>query len=266
MQRFATRALVVLGGAVAATAAAWLISSATASADTLPGGIPVSGADPVAALTSTAPADPAASTDPTGLTQPVTATATALHTAVTTLAAPPQPPTLPPPPPPPASVSTGWTTVTDQLGTALGHLGQPVNLPGAGQPPAAGTPGSTHPGPIGQPISAVPHQLRTQAQPLAAPSAVASPAAPNQLVHSARAPGRHRGGHRSAEPRHAPIPATVPSGPTGSTGTQQAPTGTGAADRADLPVLPGLTRLGTRRPTVLGRRVTDQQQPGTTPD
>jgi len=37
VSRLVTRTLLVLGGTVAATAIGWLISSATASADTLPG-------------------------------------------------------------------------------------------------------------------------------------------------------------------------------------------------------------------------------------
>lgn len=241
MSRLVGRTLCVLGGTIAATALGWLLSSATASADTLPDlSVPGTHAAPVAAP------------DVTGVLGGVDRTVGV--------------PTLPPPP----AVTTALTGAMTQLDR---HV--PVGGDVAVTPPAAAWPAMPPQAPTAVPAAAGrsgPPIDRAAARSITAATAVAPiPPGPATVVrpvpHPAGAPAT--GSFTLPGPPAAPAPwspVTVPAAPGGSVGGG-APGGAGPVVDASgvLPatVLDTVCLAPVRVPT---RRVPAGKQPGITPD
>lgn len=245
LPRLACRALLVLGGAVLATAAGWLISTASASAATLPG----------------LPANPVAGTVRAVHQTTAALSATAVSVAHTQSAPLPHTP-------------DGVRKVTAALSGAVGRLGahmpaKPVPVP---VPPTASTaPAGHHVAPATHPATASrvspTHHVATRSTPAAhahpapvrhahvAPSGrVAHPAAPARPV----LPGLPAPGPWS--------PVTVPAPGSGGAGATGTGGGLGFADHTGaLPVAAPLAERSAplTGPVVLG---TPGRQPGTTPD
>lgn len=232
------RVLIVLGGAVAATAVGWLISSATAGADTLPAAPP-----PVlgAALGSVG--------TPTESTVPASATTAAL------------------------ALPDGVRGVTRALGSAVRQLGDhvPVDRTVVVAPltvlPSTKAPVSTHAGQSG------PAGGSTSARALPATAAVPQPA-PIGSGTAQRTQVQPPAGPRSpARPGTPAVPAapvpfgpvTVPAAPTGGVGSAGVG-GIGFADHSGTFLVPRLDSDRVAPTTDAHGHGTTGRQPGITPD
>lgn len=244
MARLLTRVLVILGGTVAATALGWLISSATASAATLPDlNLPGTHANPAAPVTS----------------------------ALTSLTLPAGPaPTVPKLPSPPAGTAS-MSGVAGELRTAMSRLGSRIPVdralpvtPLTAQPPASLSAPAGRSGPVSGPAAARPLTAVTTVAPVPAGSAtvvrflsrqvtgLVSPAAPRPVP---------------SMPNPAPwSPVTVPAAPGGSVGGATGAGGLGLVDTSGTFPVPGLDVVRAIPVTVPLGRVTAGKQPGITPD
>jgi hypothetical protein len=243
--RLLTRVLFVIGGTVAATALGWLISSATASAATLPD----THAGPVAPVTGlldkiTLPAAPAA-TVPNLPAGPASAV-----------------PKLPAPP------AAEMSRVAGALRTAVSQLGSRVPAvpvtPLAARPPTSPSAPVGRSGSVSGPAPARPLSTATTVTPIASSSATV-----------VRSLSRQAGGPvPPPAPRPVPTvpnpapwsPVTVPAAPGGSVGGATGAGGLGLVDTSGTFPVPGLDVVRVVPVTVPLGRVTTGKQPGITPD
>jgi hypothetical protein len=240
--------LVVLGGAVAATAVGWLISSAAAAADTLPVHPP--------SVVGTA-------LDSVGLP----AESNAAPHEVPALPAPPAPAALPLP------GADGVRGVTRALGSAVSQLGDrvPVDrtvvVPPLTVLPSTKAPVSTHAGQSG------PAGGPTLARALRGAAAARQPA-PTGSVAAQHSQVRPPAGPRSPAPPRIPAvpsapapfsPVTVPAAPTGGVGSAGVG-GIGFADHSGTFLVPRLDSDRVVPTTDTRGHGTTGRQPGITPD
>jgi len=236
--RLLTRVLFVLGASVAATALGWLISSATASAATLPD-LNVPG-------THAAPAAPV-----TGLLDGIT-----LPTGPASA--------MPKLPPPPSAVG-----VTGELRTAVSQLGSRVPVaravpvaPLTAQPPTSPSAPAGQSGPVSGPAPARSLPTVTTVAPVPA-----APAVVRSLVRQAAALVPPVPQQIPTMPNPVPwSPVTVPAAPGGSVGGATGAGGLGLVDTSGTFPVPGLDIVRVIPVTVPLGRVTAGKQPGITPD
>jgi hypothetical protein len=294
MPRLLSRTLFVLGGAVAATATAWLISSATATAATMPtsgSAAPASGAlsgavsdvahpDGTTSPTALVTHDPVALPGSSALPGPVTLPG---PSALPTLAALHAPRALAGVPiltlPANHDPAAGVGDVTGELRTAVSQIGShvPVSRGVAVTPlpvrPRTSTPASAPAGRSG-PVSgqAVSRPLPTATAVAARPVQVGPATAARSVVeHPA-----HRRAHpvRSAVPTSPAAPAptpwspvTVPAAPGGGgPGGTPGAGGVGLVEQPGAPQVPGPDAIRVVPVTAPLGRATSGKQPGITPD
>jgi hypothetical protein len=239
MTRLLTRVLFVLGGTVAVTALGWLISSATASAATLPDlNVPGTHAGPAAPVT--------------GLLDKITLPAAPASTV----------PKLPPPP------AAEMSRVAGALRSAVSQLGSRV--PAVPVTPLAARPPTSLSAPAGRSGSV---SGSAPARPL--PTVTTAAPAPAGSATVVRSLSRQAGGPvPPAAPRPGPTmpnpapwsPVTVPAAPGGSVGGATGAGGLGLVDTSGTFPVPGLDILRVVPVTVPLGRVTAGKQPGITPD
>lgn len=243
VSRLVTRTLLVLGGTVAATVVGWLISSATASADTLP--------DLAVPGTHAGPA-------------PVSATVTGMLDAVGV-------PAIPPPPTVAGALRGAVTQIGDQV---------PVGRDLSVTPLAAWSATPPHPSPGPVPAAASqsgPAIGSATARPITAETTVAPiPPGPATVVR----PVTHAGPVPLAVPASlappapgSPVapapwsPVTVPAAPVGgSVGNAPGGAGLGLAEASGVLPVPGLDVVRVLPVTARPGQVTAGKQPGITPD
>jgi hypothetical protein len=242
MARLLTRVLFVIGGTVAATALGWLISSATASAATVPGlNIPGTHANPTGAVTG-------------------------VLTSLTLPAAPaPTVPAVPKLPAPPAGTAS-MSGVAGALRTAVGRLSVDRAAPVApliAQPPTSTSAPAGQSGPASGPAPTRP--LPTVAT--VAPAPAGSAAVVESLSRQVTGPVLPAAPHPTA-PNPVPwSPVTVPAAPSGGTvGGTTGAGGLGLVDTSGTFPVPGLDVVRVIPVTVPLGRVTTGKQPGITPD
>ena len=235
--RLLTRVLFVLGGTVAATALGWLISSATASAATLPD-LNVPG-------THAAPAAPV-----TGLLDGITLPAGPASTM----------PKLPPPPSA-AGVAGELRTAVSQLGSRVPVRALPV-APLTAQPSTSPSTPAGQSGPVSGPAPARSLPTVTTVAPVPA-----APAVVRSLVRQAAALVPPVPQQIPTMPNPVPwSPVTVPAAPGGSVGGATGAGGLGLVDTSGTFPVPGLDIVRVIPVTVPLGRVTAGKQPGITPD
>ena len=240
MSRLAVRALLVLGGAVAATVIGWLVTSATASADILP--VP-----PVASVVDT-----------------LTATAGPVKPADL--------PARPDLPATPITLSDGVRGVTGALKGAVRQLGDPAPVDRTVVAPALTALSPTTPmssATAGQSGSA---GGRTPATPLPGSAATAPAPAPSGTAtarHTVRPPA---GRSTPASPTVAAVPTPPapwpPAGPPSAPGGTAAP-GAGGIGLVDTTgTVPAATNATVRFRSAAARprQLLTRRQPGITPD
>jgi hypothetical protein len=295
MPRLLSRTLFVLGGAVATTAAAWLISSASASADTMPGtpaagpltgtvsdtasgahGGPVSGS-----LTSVGV--PAGSGEVPALPHPALPSPSTLPSSSTL----PHPPALPGAPALPSALTLpanhdpadGVSGVTGELRSAVSQIGthMPVDrgvsvapLPAWPSTPAPVSTSTGRSGQVGGPADA---GSRPVVPAVVAPLIEAGPAAAvRHVVDRSTARPVHPAGpvapSAPAAPNPTPwSPVTMPAAPGGGGfGGATGSGGDGMIDQSGAPHVPGLDVIRVVPVTASLGRVTAGKQPGITPD
>ncbi|HEX5404050.1 MAG TPA: hypothetical protein VFX16_17320 [Pseudonocardiaceae bacterium] len=241
--RLLCRALLVLGGAVLATAAVWLISSASASAGTLP--VP-----PATVLDSVA------------------------HSAADVVAPVVHPATVPAPAALPSQAAGGVRGVTGALRTAVSQLGAHVPAKNVVEPAPAARPAT--PGDVSTLVdrsTRAVDRVRHRALPTAAATGTAPTRAGFVLVR--RLSNRSRTGATPTAVPTPPVlpvpvpwsPITVPGAP-GGTGGAGAPGGggLGLVDQTGTLPVPGLDLVRVVPVTAPLGRVTAGRQPGITPD
>jgi hypothetical protein len=242
LPRLLWRALFVLGGAVLATVAAWLISSASASADTLP--------VPPATVVDTV--------------------ANAASDALTSVTAPAKA-AVPPPAALPSQAAGGVGRVTGALRTAVSQLGDHVPTKSVVVPALAAQPST--------PTAVSTQAGRTQHRSLPRQAAATGMApASTGAVPVQRSKGRSRAGAAPVAVPAVPVlpvlpvptpwsPVTVPTAPSGSGGAG-APggAGIGLVDQTGAYPVPGLDLVQVVPVTSPLGRVTSGRQPGITPD
>jgi hypothetical protein len=253
LRRVLSRAAVVLGGAVAGTAAAWVLSMSAASADTLPQA-PIQPVVPVVG-TLTAPGQlPAAE-----IGQSIGHVAAAADAV------------LPEPPAPPKELGEVGKHVQGAVQQVTTTLARPVHAEHSDVTTSAGLRMLT-PGDVQAPAAVLPAEAAAQP----APADVE-----NQISVTARKTGRHAatGSSRYAPPRdqepHLPAlpPLPAPLAPPAAPAASCVSCGNGPND--DLGVLVAYTGLSSRSglATEGGLRMVTQhvatavgEQPGVTPD
>jgi hypothetical protein len=284
LRRMLSRGLFVVGGTVAATATAWLISSAPASADTLPAAPapPVASSGVLGAVTGTT----------SGTTSLVTGTVEQLAAPVAQVAAPVAHTVTPvvtqtaaavlAPPAAPAKLDkvTGALTdtvhqlrLTDDL---AGHLAAPDVTAGLTRilPVAAPTtrPVAPSTGHQTAPTAAAPPAAHPVVGSSTAPTAALSTAHAGRRPAHATALGLHHSAGGSPATRHsshrAPAPFAPPASPASSSGNggQQGPGNPTVGVAFGLPAVPGLNVVRVPAPTDAPAPVMPGKQPGVTPD
>jgi len=240
VSRLVTRTLLVLGGTVAATAVGWLISSATASADTLPDlAVPGTHADPA----------------------PVSTTVTGMLDAVRV-------PAISPPP----AVAGALRGAVTQLGNHV-PVGRdiPVTPLAAWSVPSPQAP-RTVPAAASQSGPAI----GSAARPITAETTVA-PIPPGPATVVQRYGVTHADPGPSAVPAFLTLPApgsppapwspmTVPAAPAGSVGNAPGGAGLGLADASGVLPVPGLDVMRALPVTARPGQATAGKQPGISPD
>jgi hypothetical protein len=268
MPRLLSRALLVLGGATVATAAAWLLSSGTAAADPMPS-VPQA---PAGATHVVSTSDSAATPFETPLSTAVSSVADPVTDAGSTAVEPVTQPSqhaLPLPLPLPTAGSTGLDSLTTGLRATVGQLGDklPVSkdLPTQLVQHLGRTPVSTPAVPVvAVPVApATPRHLPLQPVPFAA-----------QHSHLAEHPGdvspapHGERGTPLAPGNTAPaVPLTVPAMPGGSgTGGFASPAGLGLPSGSAGYLFPELHVIDVLAPAAVPASVMPGKQPGVTPD
>jgi hypothetical protein len=265
MPRLLSRALLVLGGAVAATATAWLITSAPASADALPAlpGIP--------GISSPSP-------DLTAVTGAVSDTLTSV--GVPSVRAHPAAVPLP------AQAAAKVRGVTGELRAAVGKLGYRVHVAKdidrdidraidkdltAAAPPLTVLPSTPQvvPTPAGRsPARTLPIAAAT----IVAPVPVGPPVAQRSGDRPSPRPSTHTTPHTAVLTPSSPVapaqwaPATLPSAPAGGGAGAPGPGGLGLLDTAGAFPVPGLDLVCAVPVTTPLGTGTAGRQPGSTPD
>jgi hypothetical protein len=264
MPRLLSRALLVLGGATAATATAWLLSSGTAAADTMPSApqVPAGVTHVVSTSDSSAtPFETPLSTAVSSATDPVT---DAGSTAVDAVTQPSQHAL-----PLPAADSTGLDQLTTGLRATVGQLGDrlPVSkdLPAQLVQHLGRTPVSTPAVPVvAAPVApATPRHLPMQPVPFAGQHSHLADHAGDLF------PAQHGESGTPLAPGHtAPaVPLTVPGMPGGSgTGSFAGPAGLGLPSGAPGYLFPELHVIDVLAPATVPSAVMPGKQPGVTPD
>jgi hypothetical protein len=263
MPRLLSRALLVLGGTAAATAAAWLLSSGTASADQLP---PVPQAP--AGVTVATPFETPLSSAVSSVADPVT---DAGSKAVDVVTVPSQHDVLPLPAVPADStglgkLTTGLQATVGQLGDRLPvskdlptqlvqHLGRPVSTP-------------AQPGDAVAIVPTTPRHLPMQPVPFAG---LHSHLAANPGDVSGAGQDDHGTPHAPGSPGNStPFgPLTVPAMPGGSgsgAGGLAGPAGLGLTSGTAEHLFPRLHVVDVLAPATVPAAVMPGKQPGVTPD
>jgi hypothetical protein len=261
MPRLLSRALLVLGGATAATAATWLLSSGAASADPLPSvpSVPAATAHALSTSdTAAVPFETPLSTTVSSVAAPVTE---AGSTAVDAVTVPSQHEVLE------TSSSAGLDQLTTGLRGAVGQLDDRL-------PVSRDLPGQL-----------IQHLTRTPIATPAAPS-VATPA-PTTARHVKVQAGQHSrvGGvvgriagpfagergrpHGPHNPGSVPLgPLTVPAmpGTSGNGGGLAGPAGLGLTTGGTEAIFPDLHVVDVLTPAIEPAPVLPGKQPGVTPD
>lgn len=271
MPRLLSRALLVLGGATAATAAAWLLSSQTAAADSLPS-VPATTVQAVSTAstsdTAAAPFETPLSTTVSSVADPVTY---AGSTAVNAVTEPSQHAVLPLPAVP-DTTSAGLGQLTTGLRGTVGQLDErlPVgrDLPAQLIQHLTRTPVATPAAPsvaVPVPASTTPHRITVQDGPFA-----------GQHSRIGGVVGQDAGGFAGDRGTpHAPRnPGSVPFGPLvpampgngGNGGGFAGPAGLGLASGATEAILPELHVVDVLGPAIEPVPVLPGKQPGVTPD
>jgi hypothetical protein len=234
--RLLCRVLVVVGGAVVATVAAWLISSATASADPLP-----PPADPVAAVVG--------------------------HT----LGAVGVPETVATPTVPvelrhaPTQVAARVRGVTSALRTTVGQLGHQV-------PPVVDVPTTpTRPATPARPVRLTQHHdvRHATTTPVAAAHRPAPVAVARQVPHVrpvAVTPAHHPAAPSTPRPAAPWSPVPAPAAPSGSGVGAPGAGGLAPADDSGAPSVPGLDLIRVVPASTPFGRASAGRGPGSTPD
>ena len=262
LRRLVTRAVLVLGGAAAATAAAWAIGTATAAADQLPlppvdsiGGVVGSG------VTAGAPAR--AVDAATGALDPVT------HDALSAMKTAP----VPQLPPPPADLAT----VTEQVRTAVLGVGArlaPSWTPAPGLLPAPATliGGDTAPAALA-PQAAMSTAVDPRIDDPQGPAPVSNPVAPARSAHPGSVFPRVVTGHpvpeRTTDPGHGLPPAVPFAPPAGSPDSGGHATGGlagGPGVGTSAVVVPAGVISRPVNPAGVHASIAPGEAPGTTPD
>ena len=277
MPRLLSRALLVLGGVTAATAAAWLLSSGTASADPLPS-VPQVPALTASALSTSDSAGTAVASKPfeTPLSTAVSSAADPVteagSTAVNAVTKPSQHAVLPLSAVP-ATTPADLDQLTTGLRAAVGQLGDrlPVSpglsdqlLPHLGRTPVS-TP--TVPSVVAPADSSTPRHLPMQAAPFAGAHSRAG-----GVLGQVDGPGQGDGGkplaqHKSGNSPFSPL--TVPGMPGGSGSGSvgfAGPAGVGLPSGSPAHLFPELHVLDVLAPAIEPVRVMPGKQPGVTPD
>lgn len=243
LPRLLSRALLVLGGAVLATAAGWLISTASASAATLPG----------------LPTNPVADTVRATVHQTTAALSATADSVARSKSAP-----LPHTP-------DGVRKVTGALSGAVGRLGAHVPVKPVSVPALPTAPAGHHVAPAPHSATAsravpTPH-LAVRSKP-AAPAHPApvrrAPAAPSVHVAQPTAPARPVLPGLPAPNPWSPV--TVPAPSSGGAGATGAGGGLGFADHTGALPVPALHVERIAPLTAPAGLDTPGRQPGTTPD
>jgi hypothetical protein len=285
VRRVVSRGLLVVGGVVAGTAAAWLLSSATASAETQPHPLSHPGLGSVDVPSAEVPSVDGAKASLTqnflarNATKAVKDVDKVVKKTVHAVTAPSAAP---------VDLSTvvgdldaslhgddaqtaGLGALGDQAKDAFTQVGEDlaerfglrsggqVDVPGEGVPPVAdGQPGDSSPivGPVSHPQPVV--------GPRAATDGFTAPALQDRL----RMGGLNRGSPATPEPLRAPVsPLPAPLGTSGHSSSSG-----GGQDGPAFGALPSngfravLAVIGTSRPAVAGAPVHTGAQPGNTPD
>jgi hypothetical protein len=238
LPRLLCRALLVLGGALGASVIGWLITSATASADTLP--VP-----PVASVVD----------------------------MVTQAGAPAKPAGLPATTAPLALPAAGMAGVTGALGGAVRQLGDHVRMDRTVAAPTLAAPASTTAVMSTSAGQSGPAGGRIHPRTLPGPAAVTTPPTPSGTVaprHSVRPPADLRFPALPTIPTRptAPVPwspVSVPATPNGGAGMAGA-SGLGFVDANGAPPAPRLDLVRVVPVTTAPRQLTAGRQPGITPD
>ena len=283
MPRLLSRALLVLGGATAATAAAWLLSSGTASADPLPSvpqvpavsapALSTSDAANTAAAAASNPFETPLSTAVSSVADPVT---DASSTAVTSVTEPSQHAVLPLPADATAlgtaTTPAGLGQLTSGLRDAVGRLGDrlpvspalPVQLvQHLGHAPVS-TPAV--PNVVAPADSSTPRHLPMQAEPFAGQHGRAG-----GVLGHVEGPSQGDRGTPLAphNPGNSPLsPLSVPGMPggSGSGGGVAGPAGVGLPSGVPAHFFPELHVIDVLAPATEPARVMPGKQPGVTPD
>lgn len=256
MPRLLSRALLVLGGATAATAAAWLLSSGTASAAEMP----------------SVPQVP-------GITAPVTSTSdmgvsTTVSSVADAVTEPSQHAVLPLPAVPavPAAAPAGLGQLTTGLRDTVGRLGDklPVDkdLPTQLVQHLGRTPVSTPAVPtVAVPVLPTPRHLPMQPAPFAGQHGKTGGVADQTGGAHSDANGAPRAPHN---PGNSPFgPLTVPAMPGGNGSGNSGfagPAGVGLASGIAEHLFPELHVVDVLAPAIEPARVMPGKQPGVTPD
>ena len=269
--RLLSRALLVLGGATAATAAAWLLSSQTASAD------PLSSVPSVPA--ATAPAMSTSDTTATPFETPVSTTVSSVadpvtdagSTAITAVTEPSQHAVLPLPTVP-DTTSAGLGRLTTGLRGTVGQLDErlPVDrdLPAQLIQHLTRTPVSTPAAPsvaLPVPSSTVPHRITGQDGPFAGQHSRIGGVVGEAAEPFAGDRGRP---HTPHDPGSVPFGPLVPAmpGTGGNGGGFAGPAGLGLTSGAAEAILPELHVVDVLAPAIEPVPVLPGKQPGVTPD
>ena len=281
VRRVVSRGLLVVGGVVAGTAAAWLLSSATASAEAQPHPLAHPGLGSVAVPSAAAAKaslteNPLARNATKAVEDVDTVVKTTVHTVTAHSAAPVDLSTVvgdldatlhged-------ADPATGLGALGDQAKEAFNQFGADLaqkfgwrsggqaDVPSEDVPPVAdGQPGDSSPivGPASHP--------QPVAGPRVATDGITAPAVQDRL----RMGGLNRGSPTTPEPLRAPVsPLPAPLGTSGHSSSSA-----GGQDGPAFGALPSngfrtlLAVIGTSRPAVAGAPVHTGAQPGNTPD
>ena len=277
MPRLLSRALLVLGGATAATAAAWLLSSGTASADPLPSvpGVPAVTAPAMSISDSGAAATPfhtPLSTAVSSVADPVTDAGSA---AVTAVSEPSQHAVLPLPDvsavqsTDPAGLGQLTTGLRDTVGQLSDRIPVSKDLPATLVQHLGHAPVSTPAAPsVAAPVLPVtPRHLPMQPEPFAGQHGKAGGVASRTGTSSLGDRGTPLAPHNPGNSPFAPL--TVPAMPGGSgngSGGFAGPAGVGLPTGAVQNLFPELHVVDVLAPATEPAHVMPGKQPGVTPD
>jgi hypothetical protein len=274
MPRLLSRALLVLGGATAATAAAWLLSSQTAAAESLPP-VPSATVQAVSTAPTVSTSDAAAapfstplSTTVSSVADPVTDTGS---TAVDAVTEPSQHAVLPLPAVQ-DTTSAGLGGLTSGLRGTVGRLDErlPVgrDLPAQLIQHLTRTPVSTPAAPsvaVPVPAATTPHHITVQDGPFAGQHSRIGGVLRRGAGPFAGDRGRQHAPHNQGSVPFGPLVPAMP-GNGGNGGGFAGPAGLGLTSGATSAILPELHVVDVLAPAIEPVPVLPGKQPGVTPD